>query len=94
MSRDAFDYEAAWENQYEWLILDEDDSLKLLEELAKCPEPMSPNCGCGIHQSLRSSLFYLPMDLANRDLDTQHYVRTAAFEIQNDLPRIALRKEG
>ena len=88
---DCFDFDDVWD-QYEWYVLDKNDTELLNNTLNDCPDPLSPKCYCDIHRSLRSSVFYLPVDSWNWSLEGEHHVRKVSLNIMDGLPRFETDK--
>ena len=85
---DCFDWEDVWDDRYEWFIFNKANSERLQQSLTNCPMPLSSKCYCDIHRSLRSSMFYFPIDSWNWVIEETPNVYKAKLDIRNGLPRI------
>ena len=87
LDHDCFDWEKVFD-QYEWYLLDESDFKMLMESLRSCPDPMSSQCLCDIHRSLRTSLNSLPMNPWGWSLESTRHVHKVLLKWLNGLPEL------
>jgi len=51
---DCFDFEDVWD-QYTWYLLDAADLAELRRAMGTCPNPLTFDCRCAVHKTLRDS---------------------------------------
>jgi hypothetical protein len=100
---DCFDFEEVFD-QDEHHALDADGVARLRECLAHCPAPLSEQCTCDIHQSLRKSWSSLPrglwdqynpdfprplLQMADPDQD-RWFIPRISVEVSGNLPKLRL----
>lgn len=51
---DCFNWEDVWDND-DWWPIDTEDMARLRGSLSACPAPLTPECRCPVHRTLRAS---------------------------------------
>jgi hypothetical protein len=77
---DCFDHDDVFD-RYRWYVLERAATGQLRVLLQACPAPLSADCGCAVHEALRTSCRALP---SSGNLDA----RPARLEVTDGLPRI------
>lgn len=82
---DCFDFEEVWD-QDEQYALTSHDTTKLASSISACTDPLSPSCGCAVHESLRANCL-APETFWNPGLEDVPRMRV---EIERDFPKLNL----
>lgn len=89
LQHDCFDFEEVWD-QYTWYLLNQPDTERLHQIIKDCPDPLSTECSCAIHQNLRGKCESLPTTYwsSGLELDNLHSKNISLSDI------FTLEKEG
>ena len=89
-THDCFDPDDLFD-EYDWFLLGPAETAKLLVLIDSCPDPLSAECACPVHDALRTSCRSLPSSagVGGRGSEADFRVHRAYLEVNDGVPRLA-----